>query len=265
MAYKMCVLNNAKSTLCELTGNFQINCEYFILQFKWNGPPPKAGQFFMLKGERTSVFLGRPISIFEYNLSQNMIKFLISKKGAGTEELSQMRCGEKARLTGPLGNAWADFLPEKGKAALIGGSAGVAPLAALVTEKPKYHFHFYAGFKNGFNKKEEENAALGSALNTQKLVVTAEDGNNAQSGRIIDFICETENYDVIFACGSTPMIKAVKEKFTKKNIPCYVSLESRMACGTGACLGCTIRTNGGNRRCCADGPIFSAGDIIFDD
>jgi NAD(P)H-flavin reductase len=256
--------NNSKSLLCELAANIKINSEIFILHFFWNGPPPKAGQFFMLKPERTSVFLCRPISIFEYDQSKNLIKFLIMKKGQGTEELSQIRQGERARLTGPLGNTFSEFLSTNEKIALVGGSAGVAPLAALIAEKATYQFHFYAGFKNGFEKKEEEKAVLGSALNVQKLVITAEDGKNAIKGRVIDFI-EPENYDVVFACGSTPMIKAVKEKVLTKNIPLFVSMESRMACGTGACLGCTIRTKSGNKRCCADGPIFPAGDIIFDE
>jgi len=261
----MRVSNNAKSVLCELAANIKVNSEIFILHFNWNGPPPMAGQFFMIKPDRSSVFLMRPIGVFEYVSTQNLIKFLIAKKGTGTQELSLLQPGEKARLTGPLGNAWADFLPENGKAALVGGSAGVAPLAALTAEKPDYNFHFYAGFKNGFDKKDEEDAVLGFALNAKKLVISAEDGKNAACGRIIDFINEQENYDVIFACGSVQMLKAIKEKFVPKKIPCYVSMESRMACGTGACLGCTIRTLKGGRRCCTDGPIFSAGDIIFDE
>jgi NAD(P)H-flavin reductase len=260
----MCKVNISKSLLCELAANIKVNSEIFILNFFWNGPAPKAGQFFMLKPERTSVFLCRPISIFEYDQSNKMIKFLIAKKGQGTEELSQMRQGERTRLTGPLGNTFAEFLNTNEKIALVGGSAGVAPLAALVAENESCRFHFYAGFKNGFEKKEEENAVLGYAKSAQKLVVTAEDGKNAIKGRIVDFL-EPENYDVIFACGSTPMIKAVKEKVLTKNIPLFVSMESRMACGTGACLGCTIRTKNGNKRCCADGPIFPAGEIIFND
>lgn len=260
----MCKANSSKSLLCELAANIKVNSEIFILHFFWNGPPPKAGQFFMLKPERTSVFLCRPISVFEYDRSQNLIKFLIAKKGLGTEELSQMRPGEKARLTGPLGNTFAEFLNEKERIALVGGSAGVAPLAAFVAEQVGRQFHFYAGFKTGFEKKDEESAVLGCAKNVQKLVVTAEDGKNAINGRIID-VFTPENYDVIFACGSTPMIKALKEKVLIKNVPMFVSMESRMACGTGACLGCTIRTKSTNKRCCADGPIFPAGEIIFDE
>ena len=255
------------SLLCELVNNTFINSEHFTLEFKWESTPPKAGQFFMIKPQRSSVFLPRPISIFEYNPIQKLVKFLIVKIGTGTIELSQMQPGEKARLTGPLGNAWSDFLPEMQpgfQAALVGGSAGVAPLAALVFEKPDYNFHFFAGFKNGFNEKEEENLILGCALNANKLTVTAEDGKNAVNGRIIDFIPNPQNYNVIFACGSTLMLKALKEKLSiSKEALCYVSSESRMACGVGSCLGCTIHTLNGNRRCCADGPIFPINDIIF--
>jgi len=261
----MCVTNSAKSLFCELTANTKVNHEIFILQFYWNGPLPRAGQFFMLKPERGSVFLPRPISVFEFNSSQSVVKFLIAKAGKGTEELSRLNVGEKVRLSGPLGNAWADFLPENGKAALVGGSAGVAPLAALVAEKSDYHFHFFAGFKEGFREKEEENAMLGSAVNAKKLVITAEDGRNALGGRIVDYIFEPQNYDVIFGCGSTPMLKALKKKCETKNVPCFLSMESRMACGVGACLGCTVRTVKGSRRCCADGPIFSAGEILFNE
>ena len=219
----------------------------------------------MIKPDRSSVYLPRPISIFEYNTSTNILKFLIAIKGKGTEELSLLNEGEKVRLTGPLGNSWADFLPENGKAALVGGSVGIAPLSALVAEKPSYFFHFFAGFRQGFPGKEEENAIMGHGVNAKKLVITAEDGKNALIGRIVDFIYEPETYDVIFGCGPTPMLHALKKKAESKNIPCFLSMESRFACGVGACLGCTIRTVNGNRCCCKHGPIFPAGDIIFDE
>jgi dihydroorotate dehydrogenase electron transfer subunit len=169
---------NSISLLCELSSIFHINNENFILEFNWHYTPPKAGQFFMIQPERSSVFLPRPISVFEYSTQQNYVKFLIVKVGKGTEELSQLQTGDKVRLTGPFGNSWAEFLPENGRAALVGGSAGVAPLAALMAEMPEYNFHFFAGFKNGFKNKDEENAMLGSAINAKKLIITAEDGVN---------------------------------------------------------------------------------------
>ena len=255
-----------ESQICEVVNNTLINNEIFILEVQWKYIPPKAGQFFMLKPERTSVFLPRPVSVFEYNPEQLKIKFLIVKAGTGTNEMSLLKPQEKIRLTGPLGNAWSDFLSGD-KIALAGGSAGIAPLAALIAENQKqnFKFHFYAGFKNGFSCKEEENAVLGCALKAQKLIITAEDGINALRGTVLDYIDTKENYNALFACGSHAMIKAAKIFCEKANIPCYVSLDSRMACGVGACLGCRVKTVNGNRRCCADGPIFPAGDLIFYD
>lgn len=253
------------SLLCGLIENIHVNNDVFILKFIWNGTPPKAGQFFMLKPERSCVFLPRPISIFEFIPEEKMVLFLIYKCGKGTEELYSLKHGENVWLTGPLGNAWTDFLPSGGKAALLSGSIGVAPLAALVAERKDFNFHLYSGFKNGFPNKEEENLILGSAKTAKNIVIAAEDGVNAHNGSILDHFSFHENYDVIFACGSTLMLKAVKKKFQSFNVPLFISTECRMACGIGACLGCTIRTVKGNVRCCSDGPIFPAGDVLFDE
>jgi NAD(P)H-flavin reductase len=219
----------------------------------------------MLKPQRTSVYLARPFSFFEYNRSQNVLKFLIAKHGQGTKEMSMLQDGEKVILTGPLGNHWSSFLPDRGMAALVGGSVGIAPLAALVAEKPGYNFNFFAGLRNGFNTKEEENSFLGAAVNSSKVILTAEDGRNAMQGKITDFIYEPDIYNVIFGCGPMPMLKVLKKKCESKNIPCFLSLESRMACGVGACLGCTVKTKKGNMRCCTEGPIFYSEEVLFDE
>ena len=254
----------SNSLICELIGNHIINEEFFVLQFPWEKPVPKAGQFFMLRHLRSTVYLPRPISVFEYNDEQKTVKFLISRKGRGTEELSGLNAGERVHLTGPLGNTWEEFLPENGKVALVGGSAGIAPLCALIAEKPKNDFHFFAGFRQGFREKDHENAVLGAALHAKKLVISAEDGRNALIGRIVDFIFEPENYDAFFACGPAAMLKALYQKCETKNTHCFISLENRFACGVGACFGCTINTKNGNRRCCKDGPIFKASEVLFD-
>jgi len=261
----MSYANNAKSVLCEITANHPVDGDSFVLHCTWTGHAPRAGQFFMIKPARFSMFLPRPIGVFEYNPVQNIVKFLITKHGKGTVELSQMQEGDKIQLIGPLGNSWDDFLPANGSAALVGGGAGVAPLAALVAEKPDYNFHFYAGFKTGFKDKEQEDAMLGAGKNSKKVVVSAEDGVNALNGRIVEFLFEPENYNVVFGCGSFEMLKALINRCKKRNVPCFVSMESRMACGVGACLGCTIITQKGNRRCCTDGPIFPSEEIIINE
>ena len=249
---------------CKLINNTSINRETFRLDFAWNGPAPRAGQFFMVKPKRSSVFLGRPLSVAHWESTR--VQFLIARRGKGTEELSDMRPGEEAELTGPLGNAWAGFLPAGEKPiALVGGGIGLAPLEALAGELPEGNFVVHAGFRTGFRSMEEKSGLLGPALlGAAKLVIAAEDGGDGLQGRIPDFL-EPEQYACVCACGPEAMLKAVAARCKAAKVPCLVSLERRMACGVGACLGCAVSTVNGNRRCCADGPIFNAEDVIFDE
>jgi NAD(P)H-flavin reductase len=198
------------------------------------------------------------------------VRFLIARRNRGTEELAAMRPGETAELTGPLGNAWGDFFPaipggEKKKTALIGGGIGIAPLLALSAELPRFSFDFYAGFKTRLGGGEEEHGLLGPALlNAKETIIAAEDGDEGRKGRIPDFL-DPSLYQAVYACGPEPMLKAVTASCGLAGTPCFISMEKHMACGVGACLGCTVRTINGNRRCCAGGPIFRAGEIFFDE
>jgi len=295
-----------RHAVCELIRNDTVNGEVFRMDFVLNerpaenvpGTAPKAGQFFMLKPERSGVFLGRPISLAAWKpairdgeyvrkkaagkstalkraltgkyLESDTVRFLIARRGRGTLELADMRPGERAELTGPLGNAWTDFLPpgkpESGKpVALIGGGIGLAPLVALLCEAPGHRFDFYAGFRAGPKTGEERRAFLGAALlEAENVFVASEDGGAGTRGRVPDLL-EPERYAAVCACGPEPMLRVVAQKCAAAGVPCFVSLERRMACGVGACLGCTVRTVNGNRRCCADGPVFDAREVIFDD
>jgi NAD(P)H-flavin reductase len=259
---------------CELICHNSINREIFRLDFVWPGEGrsaraavPKAGQFFMIKPQRSAVFLARPISVAQWQ--DNTLSFLIALRGKGTQELAAMQNGEKAELIGPLGNAWTDFLPsvENGvnkPIALVGGGIGLAPLNALLAEKTKYQFDLYAGFRTGFETAEEKITLLGTHSVTANIIVATEDGKEGHKGRITDFL-EPEKYAAVCACGPQPMLKAVAEKCKAANVSCFISMERRMACGVGACLGCTVHTVSGNRRCCADGPIFKAEEVVFDE
>jgi len=263
--------------------------------------PPRAGQFFMIKPKHSGVFLGRPISVARWEpaatdrdfirrkarskrtpyqryltgkyLESDTVSFLIARRGQGTRELAAMHPGDDAELIGPLGNAWMDFLPiakndDKNPIALVGGGIGLAPLNALLLEKiiceiSEYRFDIYAGFRTGFKNDEEKFALLGTCLEADNVIISTEDGKGGRKGLIPDFL-EPGHYAAVCACGPEPMLKAVAEKCKIAEVPCFVSMERRMACGVGACLGCTVKTVSGNRRCCADGPIFKADEVIFD-
>ncbi|MDR3336582.1 MAG: hypothetical protein LBT16_05195, partial [Treponema sp.] len=251
-----------------------------------------AGQFFMIKPCRSSVFLGRPFSaaLWEEALkdeeeirrrrrrgrayikyvTSNTVTFLIARRGKGTGEILALRLGDRAELSGPLGNSWTDFLPPvtapgDKPLALVAGGIGVAPLSALAAELAEDSFDFYLGLRTGFKTMEEKAGLLGPALlNPRKLIIASEDGKEGLRGKIPDFL-ENGAYRAVFACGPEPMLKAAAAKCRETLTPCYISLERRMACGAGACLGCTVTTTGGNRRCCADGPVFNAEEVIFDE
>ncbi|MDR1420668.1 MAG: dihydroorotate dehydrogenase electron transfer subunit [Treponema sp.] len=224
----------------------------------------------MIKPKRTSVFLGRPLSAASWTKTKNensAVGFLVARRGRGTEELAGMRPWEEAELTGPLGNAWADFLPapDGKKIALVGGGIGVAPLEAFAAELAGRSFDFYAGFRTGFGGGEERRGMLGPALFPNgELIIAVEDGGGDLKGRIPDFL-DPAKYGAVYACGPEAMLKTAAAKCAALGVPCFVSMERRMACGVGACLGCTIKTTNGSRRCCADGPVFEAERIIFDE
>jgi NAD(P)H-flavin reductase len=294
------------SVFCELIYNTSISDELFRLDFVWQADkqagqpkftPPKAGQFFMIKPKRSSVFLGRPISLTNWQpasddpefirrrarskrspyqryltgkyLESDTVSFLIALRGRGTRELAVMRSGEEAELTGPLGNAWVDFLPRGKKTngkpiALVAGGIGLAPLNALLCENSGHSFVLHAGFKKGLGKNEKSELLGPAFLGSENIILASENGKTGHKGLITDFL-EPEKYSAVCACGPQPMMKAAAQKCKAAGVPCFVSMERRMACGVGACLGCTVKTVRGNRRCCADGPVFNAEEVIFDE
>jgi len=273
---------NPVHAAAELLSNTDLSPGIFRLDFSLrNFPEPKgacAGRFFMIKPQRSSVFLGRAISIADWRNHEpaadrtGQVSFLIALRGRGTQELHDMQPGEHAELTGPLGNAWADFLPQApsgGKpVALIGGGIGLAPLAALLHEDFRapsgLEFHLYAGFKTAPTMEEQQALLANATRNSCTIIIASEDGTIGKKGRIPDFL-QPESYSAVCVCGPEAMMKAVAKRCAAAKTPCFISTERRMACGVGACLGCTVKTHTGNRRCCADGPIFDAKDVIFDD
>jgi dihydroorotate dehydrogenase electron transfer subunit len=155
----------------------------------------------------------------------------------------------------------------------VGGGIGAAPLIALAAELAEKHeaFDFYAGFRIPFTRREEQSAFLGPAERyARRLVIAVEeaaaapdrDGEPPLQGLVPAFL-DPGKYRAVCACGPEAMLRAVADKCAAAAVPCHVSLERRMACGVGACLGCTVPTAAGNRRCCTDGPVFSAEAITL--
>ena len=253
-----------QNAICTVIENTCLEGGVFMLSVSWQGTEPRAGQFFLIRAARSATLLGRPISVFSH--SPGIIRFLIMEVGKGTWELASLCEGDRVSMTGPLGNGWADFLkdvPRNGKPiALVSGGLGCAPLLCfaedLSQQQPDIPLAIYAGFPSASPRL----SVIIAAVQSQKTVYTTDDGSFGIKGFVTDALVP-QDYAAVFSCGVSAMLKAVAEKCAAVQTPCFVSTENHMACGVGACLGCTIRTKNGNKRCCADGPVFNAEELVF--
>ena len=208
----------------------------------------KRGQFYMLKTSQTSQpFLLRPISIND--IAKDYITFVYEVKGKGTILLSQLKEKDELNLLGPLGNG---FEIKEANYTLIGGGLGIAPLYLLAKEikevYPKANVDVYLGFSfEEYLVEEFEGLNVNVNVNI--------------GGKITDIV-DFEKDDIFITCGPEVMMRAVYNKAKDKEV--YVSLEKRMACGVGACLGCSIETTLGMKKVCKDGPVFLANEVFYE-
>lgn len=228
----------------------------------------KQGNFIEIRVTDTvEPFLRRPISIYNLDKENGILEFIFQVKGKGTEILSQKSEGDLIDIIGPLG--YGTFKYENYQnIAVIGGGIGVFPLYELSknAKKDGKNVNIYLGFRNkDFVVLEEEFKAV-----SDKLVLTTDDGTYAEKGFAIDFLkqdVENGKVDCIYACGPLPMLKAVRTYAIEKNIPCQISLEERMGCGLGVCLGCAVKTASSSKEApeyvhvCKLGPVFEAKEV----
>ena len=227
--------------------NYNIDDRYFFLKTEGD-LNAKAGQFYMLRAWDNYPTLSRPISI--YNVSDGL-EFLIEERGEGTNLLRRLKEGDELKVYGPYGNS---FDIDVEKVALVGGGVGTAPMyltAKRIKEK---------------NKNSEVKLYLGLD-ETTKLDKMFYDLKNlgveifVKRGGFITDIIDFKEEKLIYACGPEAMLENITNLSLKEGSTCYVSLDTKMACGVGACLGCTCKTKNGNKRTCKEGPIFLGSDI----
>ena len=221
---------------------------------------PHAGQFFTLRswGADEAPFLSRPISVHRWNPDSSTIEFLYQVVGEGTEKLAQLKQQDTFQLTGPMGNGFdvPDILSKYKKIAVVGGGIGTAPLYQLCRElaaagtKPD----LFCGFREEVYEMEPYRALCGL------VKVSTDTGAVGFHGFVTDLF-DAADYDVVLVCGPDIMMKNVAAKCAAAHTKCFVSLEKKMACGIGACLGCTCHTAGGAKSVCKNGPVFDAAEI----
>ncbi|WP_409226994.1 dihydroorotate dehydrogenase electron transfer subunit [Gudongella sp. SC589] len=221
-----------------------------ILEGNFTGAP---GQFYMLRGwNGLDPFLPRPISIAD--IEDGRLTLLYEVRGKGTHIISKLSPGDSLSLLGPLGNGFGKINGDR--MALVSGGIGIAPLLYLAKEMDA-QVDLYSGFRNGPYFMEEFKPFV------NEIKVSTEDGTFGHKGFVTELLIP-ENYDAVISCGPMPMMEALKDQCRDKT-ELMLSMESHMACGIGACLGCTIQTIRGMERVCKEGPVFNAREVIFHD
>lgn len=223
------------------------------------------GNFIEIRiNENSDPFLRRPISIYNLDKENGVLEFIFQVKGKGTELLAKKKEGDKIDIIGPLGNGTFKFEEYK-NIAVIGGGIGIFPLYELSKQAKNAgkKVYTYLGFRNKDLVTLENEFDEVSTM----LTITTDDGSYKNSGFAINYLendLEKNNIDCIYACGPLPMLKVVKKLAEEKEIPCQISLEEKMGCGMGVCLGCAVRTatstddNPQYLHVCKAGPVFNS-------
>ena len=234
------------------------------------------GQFVSLYMDDRGFLLPRPISICE--IGKESIRLVYRIAGKGTLAFSQLKSHDKVEVMGPLGNGFPLEAADGKKVALVGGGIGIPPMVSLgqalkarqdesasgEESSAPTEITTVAGYRSETFLKEEMTAC-------GRFLCATEDGSAGTKGTVIDAMkADALEADVMFACGPGPMLRALKTYAEERDIELYVSLEEKMACGIGACLGCVCQSQEvdshshvHNKRICKDGPVFNARDVVI--
>jgi len=263
----------------EVIRNDEVKRDFFLMKIRLPAEfdEPMPGQFVMIRiAGLLDPFLSRPISIYSYTRGKSRctIELLYRVVGKGTQILAGLIKASQVEISGPLGGSYI-IDPLKKKVVLIAGGIGVAPLSLLAQYLCKTVCHkaedmtFYLGAQTA--------DALVGLEQLRKycynIIVCTDDGTEGEKSLVTqafqkDMKQYPEDDTVIYACGPRPMIRSLSGILNEKYF-CQVSLEERMACGVGACVGCVVAVKNelsqkAYKRVCADGPVFELKDVIWE-
>jgi len=236
--------------------NIKVKEKIFLLRIETDEKiTAKAGQFLMIKISSpgsTDPLLKRPFAVFD--LEGKVLSILYKITGRGTYLMSLLKRGDRIELSGPFGNSFP--LPER-KAIFVSGGSGIASLNFLGKNiQKKTEIKLYYGIKNS----QECVPISFLSFKPSEYLITTEDGSLGKKGLVTDFI-KIEN-GTYYLAGPAKMSREFHRKF---KVDAFASLEERMACGIGVCMGCGILTEHGYKRVCADGPVFNLSQIRWED
>ena len=240
-----------KQVTLEIQSNEQIAKNVYRMQLCGDTTGILPGQFVNIRV--TGQFLRRPISVC--NITDGVLTIIYKVVGVGTEVMSHLPIGTQLDVLTVLGNGY-DLSKAGDNPLLVGGGVGVPPMYMLARQLREMGKNVRVIL--GFNTKdevfyEEEFRALGC-----DVTVTTVDGSHGVKGFVTNALDSKQSY--YYTCGPLPMIKALLQAVGTNG---EVSMEERMGCGFGACMGCTIQTTQGPKRVCKEGPVFPAEELIF--
>lgn len=220
----------------------------------------RPGQFVMVRcGDGPEPLLRRPFSVHGTD-SQGAVALLFETVGQGTAWLAERAAGDRVDLVGPLGNGF-HVAPECREVLLVAGGIGIAPLAFMAE----------AALGSGRKVSLLAGARTVSALCPRHrlppdaaVACITDDGSSGRRGRVTALLEEyAARADQVFACGPSGMYRAMARQECLRGKRVQLSLEEKMACGLGACLGCMVRTRSGPKQVCHDGPVFEMTEIVW--
>jgi len=226
------------------------------------------GQFVNVRPGRTyDPLLRRPFSIYLANPEEGWVELVIKRVGRGTELLSQLKVGDQIDVLGPLGRGFD--IENVETAILVGGGVGIAPLVFLARELSLFPKKIY--FFQGFQRRADACCLEDLAALDVVPVVTTDDGSFGKKGFVTEAVKEfiktrgIPSGTELFACGPEPMLKEICNIADFYHLNGQFSLETRMACGIGACMGCVVPTFDGEdyKLVCKDGPVFGNREVLL--
>jgi dihydroorotate dehydrogenase electron transfer subunit len=209
--------------------------------------------------------LPRPFSIHQVNKDSIALYFNVWEDGKGTPWLAQRKAGDKVGVIGPLGNSYS-IHPESHRLLLMAGGIGIASLRLLADKAIKQGLTVtvICGTPTGDHRYPPNRLPP-----EVELISVTEDGSIGRKGLITDLLPDfADGGDQVFACGPTAMYHDManrKKELGLTGKAVQISLEMRMGCGRGVCYGCTVKTKGGLKQVCQDGPVFELDNIIWDE